>query len=123
MHRLSDREQAILMLLVFILPPIITWAALGMPTDRASLGILVSAVLSGILVFVKELLGGTPPKENPGSDPSNPSDDPVTAKLCAAYRATLRAEIKGLKNTIIVGLSISTAVISLILYGMKISGI
>lgn len=122
MHRLSDREQAILMLLVFILPPIITWAALGMPTDRASLGILLSAVLSGILVFVKELLGGTPPKENPGSNPSN-RDDPVTAKLCAAYRDALKAEIKGLKSTIIVGLSISTAIISLILYGIEISGL
>jgi len=63
MHKLSDREQAYLMLLVFILPPLITWAGLGMPTDRQSLGILLSAMLSGILAFIKELLGGKPPKE------------------------------------------------------------
>jgi len=63
MRGLSDREQALLLMLTFILPPLITWAALGMPTDKVSLGILLSAVLSGILAFVKELLGGAPPKE------------------------------------------------------------
>ena len=51
------------MLLVFILPPIITWAALGFPTDRLAIGILVSAILSGVLVFLKEILGGQPPPE------------------------------------------------------------
>ena len=47
----------------------------------------------------------------------NPHDDPpalVTEKLCEAYRESIRAEIRGLKNTIIVGLSISTGIISLI---------
>ena len=63
MKGLSDRGQALLMLLVFVLPPVIAWAALGMPTDRASLGILLSAVLSGVLALVKELLGGKPPEE------------------------------------------------------------
>ena len=58
---LSNREQAILMCLVFILPPIITWSALGFPTDRLAMGILVSAILSGVLVFLKEILGGQPP--------------------------------------------------------------
>jgi len=51
------------MLFVFILPPLITWTALGYPADRISLGILGSAILSAILAFIKELLGGTPPKE------------------------------------------------------------
>ena len=60
MRGLSDREQAVLMCLVFVLPPIITWAGLGMPTDRISLGLLLSSILSGILVFVKEILGGQP---------------------------------------------------------------
>lgn len=67
------------MLLVFILPHIITWAALGMPTDRQSLGILLSAVLSGILALVKELLGGQPPAkpaEDPPTDP--PADGPIS---------------------------------------------
>jgi len=61
MEGLSDTAQAFLMLLVFILPSVIAWAALGYPTDRTSLGILGSALLSGILVFIKELLGGKPP--------------------------------------------------------------
>lgn len=51
------------MLLVFVFPPLITWSALGFPTGRAELGILASSMLSGILVFIKEILGGTPPKE------------------------------------------------------------
>lgn len=64
MGKLSDGQQAFLMLLVFILPPLATWMALGFPTDRISLGILGSAIVSGILAFVKELLGGAPPKES-----------------------------------------------------------
>ncbi len=69
---LSDKEQAALMMLVFVLPPIITWCGLGMPTDRGSLGLLLSSILSGILVFVKEILGGLPPPEE---TPSNPDEE------------------------------------------------
>lgn len=62
MGKLTDQQQALLMFFVFILPPLITWTALGYPADRTSLGILGSAILSAILAFIKELLGGTPPK-------------------------------------------------------------
>lgn len=58
--KLTDTQQATLMLLVFVFPAIITWAAMGVPTDRAALGLLFSAVLSGALAFVKELLGWKP---------------------------------------------------------------
>lgn len=58
MKGLSNQQQAFLMVLVFVLPPIITWSALGFPTGRAELGILASAILSGVLAFVKEILGG-----------------------------------------------------------------
>jgi hypothetical protein len=51
------------MLFVFILPPFITWTALGFPTDRTSLGILASAFLSGILAYIKEMLGWAPKEE------------------------------------------------------------
>ena len=54
---LTDRGQAIFMLLVFILPAIATWCGLGFPTSKEALGILASAIISGILVFVKEMLG------------------------------------------------------------------
>ena len=47
-------------------------------------------------------------------DPENPSF--VTPDLCKAHRETLEAKISGARNTIIVGLSISTAVISIIMY-------
>jgi len=62
--KLTDVQQAWLMLIVFVLPSLITWAALGYPTDRASLGILGSAILSGILAFIKELLGWKPKGED-----------------------------------------------------------
>jgi hypothetical protein len=58
--KLTDRMQALLMLLVFVLPAFITWAAMGMLTAKVSVGLLVSAVLSGVLAFVKELLGWKP---------------------------------------------------------------
>ena len=51
------------------------------------------------------------------NEKDNPHNDPpafVTDKLCEAYRESIKAEIRGLKNTVIVGLSISTAIISLI---------
>lgn len=59
---LSNTQQAIVMLLVFLLPSLITWSALGYPTNRESLGILGSALLSGILAFLKEILGGKTPE-------------------------------------------------------------
>ena len=64
MRGLSNREQAIIMCMVFVLPSVITWAGLGMPTDRNSLGLLVSSMLSGVLVFLKEILGGLPVSED-----------------------------------------------------------
>ena len=51
--------------------------------------------------------------EEKKDDPRNPGY--VTAELCAAYREAMRQEIKGLKQTIIVGLSISTTIISIIM--------
>lgn len=54
---LTDLQQAILMLFVFILPSLIAWCALGMPTDRVAVGLLLANILSGILAFCKEMLG------------------------------------------------------------------
>ena len=65
MGKLDDKTQALLMFLVFMLPPLMAWAALGMPTDKTSLGILLAALLSGVLAGIKELLGwkpSTPPE-------------------------------------------------------------
>jgi uncharacterized membrane protein YqaE (UPF0057 family) len=60
---LSDRQQAYLMLFAFFLPPLATWTALGFPSDRVALGILASALITGVIAFVKEALGtASPPK-------------------------------------------------------------
>ena len=52
------------------------------------------------------------------SGKKNPRDDSdpnyVTKELCEAYRESIKAEVRGLRNTIIVGFSISTTVISII---------
>lgn len=67
MEGLTNRQQALLMAIVFMLPPLITWAGLGLPTDRVSLGLLISAILSGVFAFIKELLGGKAPEPKPSS--------------------------------------------------------
>jgi len=59
-YELTDLQQAIFGLLIFILPAFGTWCGLGFPTDKAALGLLASAILSGILVFLKELAGWKP---------------------------------------------------------------
>ena len=47
--------------------------------------------------------------------PQNTDDPPYISKeLCRAYRESIMAEIRGIKTTIVVGLSISTAIISII---------
>lgn len=61
MEGLNNSQQAFLMLLVFILPSLSVWAGLGMPTDKAAIGILLSAMISGIIAFIKEILGGKAP--------------------------------------------------------------
>jgi hypothetical protein len=42
--------------------------------------------------------------------------DPVTMELCKAYRIALEEKIKALKNSIILGLSISTTIIVITQY-------
>lgn len=51
-------------------------------------------------------------------------DDPegITPELCKAYRKALEEQIKGLKNTIVTSVSISTAVISIIILIVKFVG-
>lgn len=58
MEGLSNKQQAYLMLVAFVLMPISVWAGNGLPTDRASVGLLVSSICSGIVLFIKEMLGG-----------------------------------------------------------------
>ena len=62
---LTDKQQAVVMFLVFVLPAFATWAAGGMPTDRVTVGILVSDFIAGCIVALKELLGGTAPTPAP----------------------------------------------------------
>ena len=54
--KLTDKQQAYLMLLAFVLPAFIVWLTNGKPiSDETSLRFLAAAVLSGILAFIKEL--------------------------------------------------------------------
>lgn len=43
----------------------------------------------------------------------------VTRELCDAYQKTIRAEIRGLRDTILVGLSISTTILTLVMYVLR----
>jgi hypothetical protein len=61
-QRMNDQQQkGIMLLLVFILPVWITWAGMSMPTDRASLGLLLAGTFQGILAFIFRQLGWKTP--------------------------------------------------------------
>ena len=49
-------------------------------------------------------------------------DDPefVTPELCRAYREAIKAEVRSVKNAIYIGLSISTAIITIIMYILQV---
>ena len=54
-------------------------------------------------------------KEDP---PTNP--DFVSAQLCVAYRDAIKKEIQGIRNTIIVGLSVSTTILTLVMLALQL---
>ncbi len=86
MEKLSDRQQAIFMLLTFILPVLITWTANGAPTDKTSLTLVASGILSGILAFIKEILGSAPSKANPAPSKVDTSTPPKVNPADAAEK-------------------------------------
>jgi len=47
-------------------------------------------------------------------------DDPVSLRECQAYREAIKTEIKSIKNAIYLGLSISTAVITIVIYLLQL---
>lgn len=57
MVELTDRQQAVVMFLVFILPAVMIWIAQEMPTDRSGISLLLYGVIAGILAGLKELAG------------------------------------------------------------------
>ena len=65
MNGLSDTNQALLMLVAFVLVPVGTWAGLGFPTDKMALGTLTSSIIAGIILFIKEYAGTPVPSQPP----------------------------------------------------------
>lgn len=64
MFKLTDKQQAIIMFIVAVLPSIIVW--LTSPKglfDEWSLRFLFASILSGIIVFFKEIAVYEPRKE------------------------------------------------------------
>jgi len=61
--QLTDQQQALFMLFIFILPVFAVWAGSGFPLERVELGFLTASVISGVLAFIKELLGWKPKPE------------------------------------------------------------
>jgi hypothetical protein len=58
---LSDQQQAALMFLAFVLPSLAAWFGIGSPTDHASLALLGSSFIGGVIAYIKESLGGKAP--------------------------------------------------------------
>lgn len=57
MVQLTDREQALVMFLVFVLPAVLIWLGMEMPMDRSGISLLLYGIVAGILAFLKELAG------------------------------------------------------------------
>ncbi len=65
MSGLTDKQQALLVVVAFILAPIGIWMGLGFPTDRAAIGLLSSNIISGIILAIKEVFGTAVPQTQP----------------------------------------------------------
>lgn len=90
MPGLSDRQQGLLMLFAFLIPAITglsAWAALGMPTDREALGILLSGILgnlaAALIAYSKEVAGGT----GPTSTSATSGQPPVMTRLMNRFNS------------------------------------
>lgn len=59
--KLTDFQQAALMFAAFALTPIGAWFGLGAQFDHASMALLGTGVIGGILAFIKEISGSTAP--------------------------------------------------------------
>jgi len=46
-------KRTLILLLTLLLPPLINWFSNAMPTDRASIGFLIAALLTALLVFLQ----------------------------------------------------------------------
>ena len=55
--KLTDRQQAVVMFLVLMIPALLLWINAEMPMDRAGLSLLLYGLLSGFLAGLKELAG------------------------------------------------------------------
>ena len=62
MIKLTDREQAFLMFLAFLMPAIILWVSSSNWLTSDGLRILIGGIASGIIAAIKELLGWKPRK-------------------------------------------------------------
>lgn len=49
-------------------------------------------------------------------------DNPVSMELCEAYRKVLEEKIKGLKTSIVVGVTASTTIIVLVQFLLSLQG-
>lgn len=75
---LSNRTQAMLMFVALELPAVITWASAGMPTDRASVGLIMAYSCGAAVAFIKEILGG-----GPATPPTPPTFQPYQPPVMA----------------------------------------
>jgi len=77
------------MFVAFLIPPLVTWTALGFPTDKAAIGILVAALLSASFAFIKEILGGQP-SPNPAPASTTATTKTVNATPAAVFKLKRR---------------------------------
>lgn len=86
---LTDTQQAILMLVAFVLVPIIAWLSIGAPTTHIALAALCASILAGFVLFIKEYYGISVPTATP-STPTASTPQKATKTPTSFFRQKRR---------------------------------
>lgn len=68
MYRLTDKQQAVIMLLVVLIPPLVVWMSSPDPLfQEQNLRWLMASLLCAVLVFLKEFAAYKPRVNKPST--------------------------------------------------------
>jgi ABC-type uncharacterized transport system permease subunit len=70
---LTNNQQAVAVFLAALIAALVGWTAAGFPTDKLAIGALVSLILAGAGLAVKEYFGDAATTTAPAATPSTAS--------------------------------------------------
>jgi len=57
LNGLTNTQQALLVVVGFVLTPIGVWMTIGFPMSHSALGVLGGSIIAGIILAIKEYIG------------------------------------------------------------------